>query len=399
MRRGPSEMDTNVVLHAQIGALLGDLTRARQAVSHKKIDERLRARVDFYFLDEIARLETRLLALQKGLETDGGPAGPWEELSEIRAACQPLLRECLAFLQGALVRSAHFNEDICEIADALLTELSVGNVILWPGLTILGEGHFFHPVSGIIRLPFADISIWNLPVLGHEFGHLLAQNLEGFEGMRQRERASAPSHERFLGELFGDFFGIYSIGPALACTYLLLLFEPGNAFTAKGFYPSFADRAHFVLRSLRKINVEAVKIGARPYDVIIDRLDGIWGQCVEGASGSGSSRKGGANISDPVLEKKFDAWVDEFYSLIFAKKRPPEWSLDWVRAQQIAAGLTSGVEVTEIARDDDTLRVVLNAAWLCRLQSWEQGDGRTEQIHNRAFDLCREIILRPRHHG
>src|SRR5262249_51406054 len=102
----------------------------------------------------------------------------WKQFQEIQDRCQYLFRECLAFMQGALIRVTALDNGLCQIADSLIKVLNhrAGN-LGWDRLTVLADAEFYRDMADIIRLRFPGMNIWNLPVVAHEFGHYAGPQL------------------------------------------------------------------------------------------------------------------------------------------------------------------------------------------------------------------------------
>ena len=143
----------------------------------------------------------------------------------------PLFEESLALVEGALVRGAKLDNGLCQIADALLDELRTKADVAWGRFTILAEGEFFGEMAQIIRLRFPEVSIWNLPIAAHEFGHFVGPELKQpgpfgtFRYPFQEElRKSRPRRVR---------------SPGLSCMSILLIFLPHTRWDLPLHVPAF----------------------------------------------------------------------------------------------------------------------------------------------------------------
>src|SRR5262249_16861778 len=155
----------------------------------------------------------------------------------------------------------------------------------------------------IIRLRFPEWRIWDLPLAAHELGHVvIGENLEseekpenadqriltpfiqrqraslvrqdpGFKQMSMKRRSgvqqAAQWAESRIHEFLADAFATYTMGPAYACSAILLRLHP--LIDAKDGRPSDAQRAHVILSMLKWMNDKA-PITDPPYISIISRL-------------------------------------------------------------------------------------------------------------------------------
>src|SRR5262249_25101640 len=155
----------------------------------------------------------RLGALEKQVQQATDLNTSWERFQTIRCECEQTLHECLAFIEGALARTGGIDAGLCRLGDAMLYELSRETGIAWNRFTILADGEFFAGLSGIIRLRFADVSLWSLPICAHEFGHFIGQEMKDttLSDMIAREKRKDPRWDSYLQEHFADLFATYSV--------------------------------------------------------------------------------------------------------------------------------------------------------------------------------------------
>lgn len=376
-------MNERLILMDRIQALVQELGQAENALNAKQVDSNLRERVLIRFQTLFRKQQQALKNLRnevKDLPLDAC----WDSFRTIRLECGPLFRECLAFMEGALVRSAGLDGGLCQIADALLDDLSHRADISWKRFTILAEGEFFTDMAEIIRLRFPEVSIWNLPVAGHEFGHLVAQELKvprhdgtfryPFQEICQREGLINTKNVPFLHEHFADLFAVYALGPAFACTCILLRFDPSTAYMDEKEHPSYAKRVHFILKALEKMD-EAE--GPMPrYRHIIKWLEDLWQRSLV------ASRQPKELDQAAILE--LNDQLEELYNLVDTELPRVRYT-GWLRAQRLADELQPDKDTMPMLQNEDTLSDVLNAAWLCRIQHGDE----VRRIGERAVKLCR----------
>lgn len=387
-------MDERCVILAQIEALAENLGIAERALDAHPIDPDLREAVRIRFSTLINKQQKDMGKLREEVEGGLPLDACWCTFRDIRRECMPIFRECLAFLEGALVRSAGLDDGICHVADALLDDLSHRTDIHWARLTILAEGEFFDQMAEIIRLRFPEFSIWNLPIAGHEFGHLVGQELRElkpdgyrypFEEILQREGQTNRQNVHFLREHFADLLAIYAMGPAFACTCILLRFDPGEAYKDGREHPSYAKRVYFILKALERMD-EAEGMW-QSYRGIIEYLRGLWQESLVAV------RQPESLDQDTIVQ--LNDWLEELYDVLLDTYLSPHVRYSgWHRAQRLSIELMSDRGAARMLEGDDTLPDVLNAAWLCRIQHWDEDGYIVRRIGDKAVDLCREIIRR-----
>lgn len=304
--------------------------------------------------------------------TNGAPRERiWVRLAAVQAAAERPLAELLAFIQGALLRRAHLDKGVCAAADALLAELQGMTAIRWSGLAILGDDEAFLQRPQVILLRFPEFTAWALPLAAHEFGHLVAQEQreQSDDGTSTfpvlRALSNAGEDAQRFGELFADVFATYALGPAYACTAILLRFTPpGNS--DSGTHPSDATRVYVILRTLRWLSG---MVGPdRPFDHVADQLAQTWSE-------------DGAAAGD---EATLAYWVDEIFLDDLAKRLPRARCAGWGAAASLSRVLPGDAPLPKGARPRD----VLNGAWLARLRTFDDTDA-ADHLSTRALQACR----------
>lgn len=385
-------MDERSVLEAQIVALDQELSRAEAALLKMDPDLRKRLTVRFnkLFNDQSKALESLRKLVGKGASLNTC----WSSYRRILQECAPLFQECLALTQGALVRKEGIDNGLCRIADTLLDDLSHRTDIQWGRFTILAEGEFFTHMAQVIRLKFPEIGVWNLPVAAHEFGHYVGPKLEvqepdgmsshPFQDLIRDEAAQrGEQHSYFVHEYFADLFAVYSLGPAYACTCILLRFDPSSAYEEGQYHPSAAKRAYWILKVLDKMD-EAKGGVTRPNRGIIQHLGDVWRGGLAATHQPESLDKDVTNPIDALLRKLYrfvdDAWPDAQYD-------------GWSRAVELAPRLLTDKDPAQVLSATDRLPDVLNAAWRCRLeQEGEDVDLIVRRIGDRTVRFCNNVV-------
>ncbi|HXI23920.1 MAG TPA: hypothetical protein VNG71_08585 [Pyrinomonadaceae bacterium] len=386
-------LDEKSLILVHVRALLEQLDWAESSLRTTGIEPRIMeaARVGFAVLFKQRRNE--LTRMQASIAKGAIQADAWKQLRTFRRSCAELFKECLEFLGGAMLRAAHKKDDICEIADALLIELSRNTPIQWKGVTLLAEANFFTETTGLIRLPFPDYGIWNLPIAVHELGHFIGPRIPDgmggfpFQALQQNVPASlsvkgVEQEKSHLRELFSDLFATYALGPAYACSCILLRFDPQDATACEDSetHPSHAKRVHFILKALDQMSKTTE---GWPYANMIDHLQALWDRIL--------TRAGHEKCLD---EKKIPPLNYQLFELypILAKFVPTVQYDGWDRAVALSNELSLGRKPAALLQAEDTIADVLNAAWLWRLRQNVENSNTVHQVNLEAIALCREVI-------
>jgi hypothetical protein len=376
-----------------VEALRQDLALATGALRSDRIRDDFRESVGVlfggFFQRKMKDLETlsRTLGEDRGVVEPGALVDYWKGLERHAEECDRILKEYLAFVEGALVRSAKLDDGICDIADAFLRKIAHDTDIEWPRFTIFAEDEFFAPLTDIIRLRYPHFSVWNLPVLAHEFGHFATPKLkdrirgvsplndlrrqlerEAVQGLPQAAQEEAVQAFRLqLAEFIADAFAVHTVGPAFVHACVHLRFEPAHAHEERGGYPTEARRAQVLFRMLDGMDPAYAKVTAA--------LRSRW-------QGSLTAAGAGGPAADPWLDALADRLRTTFEDVVPAAR----FGVDhWRQAADLGLRLLNAD--WESGAGALGLGEVLNAAWLCRLREGEQA---TPTISARALYLCRK---------
>jgi hypothetical protein len=368
-----SAVAPTALIETQLAVERTNLLHAARALESSNITADLRSRVQVRFQGRMRVLEERLLVLDRLIHDSADPAICWEELSAISVDATELLAECLAFLEGALVRSAGIDEGVCDVVDRLLHELSHFTDVPWARLSILGDDDHVFALADIVRVRFPEFSLWGVPIAGHEFGHVVSRH----RVVIAQALAALGAQEAWWRELFSDLYATWTLGPAFACTTVLTRFRPLHG-TASATHPPDAERVHVVMQTLERLHDRA----GSPYGLALSTLRKVWGTARLSAELPAEVRDDLDYTLDQLLGKlrveaplaAYDGWNDarEFARLLTQPKDPPD---------SIAHGVA--------------MRDVINAAWHCRLRDWSAGTLNLERLEARALRLARVAAANP----
>jgi hypothetical protein len=391
-------MDEKSLLLAKVDALLEQLAWAESSLTSAKLDSRVSdaAKTGFATLFDNRRKE--LTQLRKSIQKTS-PGSTWAKLQSCSTSCKELFEECLGFLGGAMLRDAHKENDICEIADALLKELGSKSVA-WSRVSLLAEAHFFTETTGLIRLPFPDYGIWNLPIAAHELGHFIGPRIPDGRGgfpfqaltnaiVRNYEEGQISESQMdreisHLREIFSDLFAVYSLGPAYACSCIVLLLDPTDATACEDSksHPSHRKRVHFILTGLRQMSKTTA---GDPYRRIIKALQDLWERNLKSAQNEKCS---GQEDLAPLNYKLLQLYP------ILTRFIPQVQYSGWDRAVELSNEFPLNGKSAGILKKGDSIADVLNAVWIWRLLQTIEKNNTVHKVNLEGSALCRQIMQR-----
>jgi hypothetical protein len=377
--------------------------------------------------NEIALLLNNLAGKAKEHHPNHHEAEAWDRYARLNEQSQAVFTEWLDCLWGLTFREKQAALDpnqICQIMDELAWAWAK-LVFVSPTLIVPAGGAPAADTLGtVLRFPCTEWSVWSLPSVAHEFGHMVIAD-RNYPRLRQVVLAELPSvleldHQfrseagerhsagkelkkakamaetrarRKLDTFLADAFGTCVLGPAYACAAIYLRLHP--AADTDG--PIDHERAHVVLGFLKAMSVEAQ--GA--YNEVLYKLHENWRKMV---SSAGGAKDAGAALPKgmtplPILDRLIAAMWRGFSesfptSPLYPHNRTSEgwpvakmWADQWTQALRASSTLTlPDLTINSMLRD------ALNAGWLCRLEE----PGRARDIEPAVSKLCLEIIKKRR---
>lgn len=301
--------------------------------------------------------------------------------------------EALDFLGGIILREENLDEGICALADDLMRDYARMAGINWGARVIPGKHPLFKQALDLVHLRFPDWDLWNLPLMAHEFGHIIAtsfpefdtffdQQLHGHAAAAQFQPEDDPAgnqrRARHFHEFFGDAFAVYCQGPAFACAAILLNFNPHEAQRLRGDHPTYAERVVVIEEILKRMNL-AARIDPDdpgPYAWIVEILR-EWMQF--------EPSQDPQEISQHKLrELVARTHADQIYKFLrkYFRLGNEYRAGSWHRSREIGKQLLEGH--AQLA--SESLRDLLNIAWYCRLVRPEAAG----QIHAKVVEACQK---------
>jgi len=310
--------------------------------------------------DELAKLADRT-------RTRGVTLNRIEQVTKETGATDRVVREAFALAAGVLARSQGLDGGACAEADSLIAELAdiVDSSLARP--TIPGDTEFLHRADDVIRRRLPDHGVWDLPVMAHEFGHVLSKHLHLYDPGDDRvveldeevlagwPECSASQAE----ELFCDLLACYALGPSYACALLVHRLDPAaSAATSPGAtHPPDAVRAAVALGTLALMTKG--EPGNGRYRMTCDRIGAVWRELQELAPPE-------ARLT-PEREQDVRRQVGVVFDFLSHRIKPLRY--DWRNGE--IRELANALKTSELPDASHRYRIrdVLNAAWMLRLNA------------------------------
>jgi hypothetical protein len=381
-------MDAHSVLRAQIMMALDNLRAAEAVLKHQAVRQPLRDAALEHLEDAFRKQQNDLDTIKQDLAAAAPLEECWGRLRSARTNAEESLRDSLAILGGLLVRQSRLDEDYSAVVSALLAELAsvTPKDFAWPSVTI-GVGDAFNPLVGTIRTRYPEFSIWALPIIGHEAGHVVVQEVKNlapnarkyeFPLVKLAEKeaetyGSGGAGDRVVRELFADFFGTWVLGAAYACSSILLRFSPWQANEVVARHPPERLRTHLILQTLQRVDPG--------YADVTTALSNLWRELLapfrlEPLGGEDALR------IEQLLEELIPRVNQHLPKARYGGRE---------NVKKLVGPLTTGSLSPSMVAATYTIRDVMNAAWIARLRHWSQPN-KVTLVARSAMTACHEII-------
>jgi hypothetical protein len=357
-------------LQAQVDAQIETLRTAARFLESVELSRMVGGQLNPAFRAEFGRRQQALASLRRDLDGQQPAGDGWARLEEEALANRRLYQRLLGYIEAELFRSAGLDEGVATIADALLAELATVTDLPWRRQVLMGGEDVYDERSELVRIRFPQYSIWLVPVLAHEFGHFASSRIfddargtpvlaaiaamagQGLESFQAEDAAAIRAQrESFLHELFADTFATWVLGPAFACSCLLLALNP--MVRASRQHPSARVRAHGILLGLGRLNQLAV---GRPFTPVLARLSPLWPDA--------------ATMEGVDVVKATSAFLDILAAWLPPEARYDSWLEDATLSKAVDAMRKDGKP--NAATREATLRTLLNASWSARLDAADE---------------------------
>jgi hypothetical protein len=338
---------------------------------------------------DLSRQLDRLEA-KAGKRVDGAILG---EVVELQKAVDRAASEALDLAMGSLARLEGLDANACEEADQLVVWLAdrIDRRFIRP--TVPGGEEALHRATDVVYRRVPDHGLWDLPVIAHEFGHLVAAGLRSWDARGDQVLSPVESWlENFDGEararateLFCDVFATYTMGPSYLCALVFHRLSPVAAARASpnDTHPGDPSRVFTCRWTLQRMR--GTKPNLHVFDSQMVRADAAWTSMQSDAPAE-------ARLTDAVRAELrtqlAGCWVTLTNALSALAYQPATSVQHLVRYLESAS-----VERPETLSPAD----VLNAAWIVRLGSWYDDRHVAPGMEHRAQILLGRSLERRSH--
>jgi hypothetical protein len=311
---------------------------------------------------------------------DGPPADAWDQYSELLGEHRRLIGDCYDYVVASTVRLSGWDDELYRVSGYLLSELSLNAGVHWNGILSISPTDAYAPTGEVIHIRFPGCDLWNLPACAHEFGHFLVTNITSREGdgrLRQPVRELLSLQQSLsdikwahLEELFCDIYATYVLGPAFPIMCYALRFNPAQGHGTS--HPAHVDRFAVQIGLLRRFASQETGSVTRS---ILETLTEGWNALMEEQGVTEG------HIDALYVEECVKAFCDQLDAYLMPAAR--------YESIAEAMGLVAMWRRTGEAPSAGsfTIRDVLNAMWLFRLQKPDDA-GLLSTIYTSSMRLC-----------
>jgi len=330
---------------------------------------------------EISGLVAELDSILESVQSNGHELLPHSRLDRAQSNATSLFGEVLALRMVGSIRGS-LDDGMCRIADAFLQEL--GRLVAFevPHLSTVADGEYYGVSSRVIRLRYPSRSLWDLPILGHEFGHSFGPSWRSklqIDGHPQEAflRNSALGSKSINEEYFCDLLATFLLGPAYPATCILERFNP-SAQSDSDTHPCDSKRAWWILKALELL-ADSIKDSdeSAVFRSYLEYLKNCWKDY-----GGGTGAHAFSDEEIDIMELAAVDLFSKFESGLTGSAYSSSGNA-WGLAANFSEGKTTGNPLK--------IRDILNASWFLR---WQHGDTaeRIAEIEKWGLDLARSIV-------
>lgn len=278
-----------------------------------------------------------------------------------RAEIEDFFSEYVDLLRGVALRTAGFRDEdnqlgsIFSIADQLPRLWGRVEGWEWQSLAVPSRLELNKRSQGLVlRMGFPEWTIWALPFVQHEFGHVFAE----------RAKLAVAFDSPYGSALLADVLATRVTGPAYACAALLLRLDPVavNAPDTES-----ALRSATILSTLKQLAADG---NVAPVKKLTERLRSEWRDAIDSMGGDSAAFDTATGAASVALATDTSSTLG-----LGPDGRSPLWLEHWATistwADLLKAGKADSIDLTEVPDSGDdrpiALAFLLNAAWLARV--------------------------------
>lgn len=374
---------------------VADADAYAQYLSRFSLDREVQTQVNRTIGAEGRRLVNRLAEI---LATED-KAVAWQEYCSLYRDCQEFLREALEFLGAMVLRDKLPGPDLYGVVDRLIMSWQQSTFGPLSITMPASEDTHARQLWWVLRVRFPEWSVWAVPYAIHTYWYLAwakVQELrpgelnarldewvkEDIEAGRVNPEGKEKARQQLEGQvrvLLADAYATHTMGPAYACAAIFLRFDMSTACEASD--PPSTHRAHLILRMLEQAAPAPGPILMGSSKGLPARLRETWIKMLDSAGRSADLVAHDQERLEKILRLARDVIQNQFMPT--ARYRHDDAYNDII-LQQV------NDPDPELRLPADSLALVLNAAWLCRLDHPE----RKGELTTAANRLC-DLVLRP----
>jgi hypothetical protein len=423
--------------------------------------QRTRKQLNFDALDETVDAQAPAAKAVQASDRAGDAQSPltkaaalqiaWGDYLLLREQCQEIFLEFHDVIAGLVYREKNFevgagrsfDPTIFYAADELVTFCAEG-ILTSPSLTVPSPREALARTFGrIVRMRYSEWTVWSLPLIAHEFGHVVLSesdyseiakifderdlrcrlanlNLAMCDPLNSGADASTkrPVHgldrkrvETELRYFLADAWGTWVIGPAYACAAIHQRLNPMHVSTLDTVDSFDHERAEVIFGVLRKMGQKGFARDDFPtpqFEKLVKDLREVWDGMVNRANPAGTAdpalraqriRDRSECLNDIVelICREFNSNKNKFIKLLLYTRAggttlpegwraAREWCVKWIGALDEGGGEPlPQIEVNGFSN----IRDALNAGWQCRMARYPS---EVKRIEGALRQLCGDIF-------
>ncbi|HMG74251.1 MAG TPA: hypothetical protein VK582_12185 [Pyrinomonadaceae bacterium] len=370
-------------------------TIKHRRVPIEKVEERLRESLHEEIDSWLGNIDRNLKALKTRQENDHQLVETaWKEYAEIVSEQERLFSfsEYVDLLGGLALRDAGLDGEICRLADELITSCGLFGTSNWNALTIPANQEAV-TLARSIRMGFPEWTLWAVPLTAHELGQLAISN--GRKELVRRDsntrwekyifkhipkKGDSSNEERNRMRIYlADAFATYAMGPAYACSAILLRFDLRMKTTRgkakKAEYPSQAERGYIILDMLSKM-IAKDKFDKPFYEPTVRQVQAAWDMVLARIQPPGSLSSAQRSRLESYNEYMLDDLSGTHPGALYLGDKLESTC-------RALKGFLDGEKPLPFLEGEGEGRDVLNAAWMCRIE----GEYDVREIEIKAQEL------------